>query len=88
MLSDKKVLDVCCGPKGMWFDKQDERALYLDRRQEVHEHDGAVGYKRLEINPDIVGDFTDIKQPDESFYIVVFEPPNKKKNKLGDINKR
>ncbi len=21
MLSDKKVLDVCCGPKGMWFDK-------------------------------------------------------------------
>jgi hypothetical protein len=33
---DKKVLDVCCGPKGMWFDKQDERALYLDRRRETH----------------------------------------------------
>ena len=88
MSSDKKVLDVCCGPKGMWFDKQDERALYLDRRDEVHENDYATGYKKLEIKPDIVGDFTDIKQPDESFYIVVFDPPHIKRNKLGEITKR
>ena len=33
-MKDKKVLDVCCGPKGMWFDKKDERALFLDRRSE------------------------------------------------------
>jgi hypothetical protein len=28
----KKVLDVCCGSKGMWFDKNDCRALFLDKR--------------------------------------------------------
>ena len=35
-MSEKKVLDVCCGPKGMWFNKQDERALFLDKRRETH----------------------------------------------------
>jgi len=25
------VLDACCGPKGMWFDKHDPRAIFLDR---------------------------------------------------------
>jgi hypothetical protein len=30
----KKVLDVCCGARGMWFDKHDERALYI--RMQTH----------------------------------------------------
>mgnify|MGYP000611956035 CR=1 FL=1 len=28
------VLDMCCGPRMMWFDKDDERAVFLDRRRE------------------------------------------------------
>lgn len=34
----KKVLDVCCGAKGMWFDKKDSRTLYLDKRNEYYEN--------------------------------------------------
>jgi 23S rRNA G2069 N7-methylase RlmK/C1962 C5-methylase RlmI len=82
------VLDVCCGPKGMWFDKQDERALYLDRRCESHSNNYKSGEKKLEINPDYIGDFTNINQPDNSFYLVVFDPPHIKRNALGEITKR
>ncbi len=84
----KKVLDVCCGPRGMWFDKKDERTLYLDKRCETHTNDYPSGNKSLVIAPDIIGDFTDIKQPDNSFYLVVFDPPHIKRNALGEITKR
>jgi 23S rRNA G2069 N7-methylase RlmK/C1962 C5-methylase RlmI len=84
----KKVLDVCCGARGMWFDKHDDRALYLDKRSEIHSNDYPSGKKTLKISPDIVGDFTNIKQPDESFYLVVFDPPHIQRNALGEITKR
>ena len=82
------VLDVCCGPKGMWFNKKDPRALYLDKRCETHQNNYPSGEKKLEVKPDIIGDFTDIKQPDESFYLVVFDPPHIKRDTLGEITKR
>ena len=69
-MEQKKVLDVCCGPKGMWFDKHDERALYLDRRNQEYDIAPNAAYPNggvLKISPDIVGDFTDIKQADNSF---------------------
>ena len=78
-MEDKKVLDVCCGPKGMWFDKQDKRALFLDRRSEDYIIEPNAAYPNghiLKITPDVVGDFTDIKQPDNSFWHVVFDPPH------------
>lgn len=84
----KKVLDVCCGTKGMWFDKNDKRALYLDKRREFHSNEYPSGKKEMFINPDIIGDFTKILLPDESFWHIVFDPPHIKRNKLGEITKR
>lgn len=26
----KSVLDACCGPRSFWFDKKDERCLFVD----------------------------------------------------------
>jgi len=85
---NKKILDVCCGPKGMWFDKHDERALYLDKRNEQHINSYLSGNKKMEIKPDKIGDFTNIQEEDNSFYLVVFDPPHIKRNKLGEITKR
>jgi len=85
---NKKVLDVCCGPKGMWFDKNDSRALFLDKRREEHINIYPSGKKEMKINPDVIGDFTNIKQPDNSFWHIVFDPPHIKRNKLGEITKR
>ena len=87
-MKEKKVLDVCCGPKGMWFDKKDSRALYLDRRRETHIDTYPCGTKTNIIDPDIIGDFTDIKQPDNSFWHVVFDPPHIEQMNDSQITKK
>lgn len=89
MTKDNKiVLDVCCGPKGMWFNKNDERALFLDRRCETHIDVYPCGTKTNVISPDIIGDFTDIKQPDNSFHLVVFDPPHIEQKNDSQITKK
>jgi len=35
-MGDQKVLDVCCASRMMWFDKNDERAVFNDIRRESH----------------------------------------------------
>ena len=72
----KKVVDVCCGPKGMWFDKKDNRALFIDKRNEKHIDIYPCGTKTNIIQPDVVGDFRNIKLPNEFCYHVVFDPPH------------
>jgi tRNA1(Val) A37 N6-methylase TrmN6 len=87
-MENKKVLDVCCGPKGMWFDKQDERALYLDKRNKDYKIEPNAAYPNgttIKIRPDIVGDFTDIKQPDNSFWHIVFDPPHIPQDKITAV---
>ena len=89
MDTTKKIIDVCCGPKGMWFDKDDKRVLFLDCRRETHENNYPSGYKTIVISPDEIGNFTDIKQPDNSFYLVVFDPPHiVRSSPPGEIRKR
>lgn len=78
MKTDKLILDACCGSRMMWFDKQNPSVLFGDIRNESHVLcDG----RALEINPDTILDFTSLKFPDESFHLVVFDPPHL--NKLG-----
>lgn len=68
-----RVLDVCCGSKMFWFDKNNKEAFFVDKRQESHILcDG----RSLAINPDFVADFTNLPFENESFYIVVFDPPH------------
>jgi hypothetical protein len=85
---DKTVLDVCCGPRGFWFDKQDDRALYLDKRRETHVDVYKCGIKTNVIDPDIIGDFTNIDQPDETFWHIVFDPPHISRKSQGQIVKK
>jgi ubiquinone/menaquinone biosynthesis C-methylase UbiE len=74
------VLDACCGPRMMWFDSKDRRALFIDKRQEIHALDigtpGTVGRQPAVIAPDVVADFTAMPFRDESFYVVAFDPPH------------
>lgn len=77
-MSEKKVLDPACGSKMMWFQKELDFVLFGDRRRESHELcDG----RALDINPNILIDFRDMPFEDESFYLVVFDPPHL--NRLG-----
>jgi hypothetical protein len=58
---DKFILDATAGFRMMWLNKKHPNTIYLDQRPECE--------------PDIVGDFRDLKQfPDESFRLIVFDP--------------
>lgn len=69
----KTILDACCGSRMFWFDKSHPAAVYADIRKESHTLcDG----RKLEIAPDIQMDFKAMPFADESFYLVVFDPPH------------
>jgi SAM-dependent methyltransferase len=70
------VLDACCGSRMFWFDKSDKRAIYLDKRRETHVLDVRPGRGPTVIDPDILGDFTNLPFPDETFWHVIFDPPH------------
>lgn len=73
---EKRVLDVTCGSKMMWFDKNNPEAVFVDKRSEFHILcDG----RTLEISPDVQADFTNLPFLDNSFSLVVFDPPHLKK---------
>ncbi len=62
-----------------WFNHADERAVFVDRRNESHvlpDISSAGGSRTLEVRPDIVADFTALPFPDNSFAMVVFDPPH------------
>lgn len=68
-----KILDACCGSKMFWFNRQNDNVLYMDNRQLS---DTLCDGRKLEIDPDLVADFRNMPFEDESFYLVVFDPPH------------
>lgn len=72
-ITDKPILDACCGGKMFYFDKSDSRVLFQDiRNVETTLCDG----RHFEVRPDIQADFTRMPYPDASFSMVVFDPPH------------
>ncbi len=54
------ILDMCCGSRMFWFDKNDDRAIFSDIRKEEHTLcDG----RRLIISPDLIADFRALNRP-------------------------
>ncbi len=73
------VLDPCCGSRMFWFDKDDQRAVFLDKRAEVCAWTNNAmpdGVQTATIAPDYVADFTAIPFPACHFSLVVFDPPH------------
>lgn len=70
---EKKILDVCCGPRMFWFNKHNESAVFMDNRIL---HETLCDGRKLDIEPDVVGDFRDIPFEDNTFHMVVFDPPH------------
>lgn len=69
----KKILDACCGSRMFWFDKQNPDVIYADNREvETTLCDG----RQLLIKPDVDMDFRNMPYADNSFKIVVFDPPH------------
>lgn len=72
-MTQKKILDACCGSRMMWFDKENPLAVFMDCRDEEYTLcDG----RKLEVHPDVVGDFRNMPFPDASFKVVAWDPPH------------
>lgn len=68
----KSVLDPCCGSRKFYFDKSAPYVLYGDVRDESYvQCDGRM----LEVHPDQQMDVTNLPFENESFALVVFDPP-------------
>ena len=75
----KKILDACCSKRAFWFDKNDDRVVYMDKRNEIitrPDISSSGGKRVLEIKPDIQADFSDLPYLSETFSLVVFDPPH------------
>lgn len=69
----RRVLDATCGSRMMWFDQENHEAIYVDSRCETHILcDG----RSLNIAPDIQMDFRKLDFADDTFNLIVFDPPH------------
>jgi hypothetical protein len=72
-MSEKPILDPCCGGRMFWFNKHNSHVLYCDNR----EYTGTLCDGRtFEVKPDMVCDVISLPFADESFWHVVFDPPH------------
>ncbi len=77
------VLDACCGSRMFWFDRQDRRAVFVDRRAErlsLPDVSSTGGSRELVVAPDVLADFTALPFADGTFALVVFDPPHLERN--------
>lgn len=68
-----RILDVCCGSRMFWFDKNNPNVTYMDIREF---EDILCDGRKLSVKPDIIGDFKNIPFNDNEFDLVVFDPPH------------
>lgn len=74
---DKIILDPCCSGRAFWFDKENPNVLFADYRVMQPTKVGNGKHARIrKCLPDKVMDFRDMDIPDESFKMVVFDPPH------------
>ena len=77
-IEQKMILDVTCGMRGIWFQKNEPHTIYCDRRKEHYESNYGANkaHRIIDVDPDIVCDFTDLPFKDGMFNLVVFDPPH------------
>lgn len=80
-MRNKPILDACCGSRMFWFDKENPNVVFADIRElDTELCDG----QKLTVKPDVVQDFRKMDFEDNTFKLVVFDPPHM--NKLGETS--
>ena len=70
----KLILDACCGGRMFWFNKKHPNAIYVDRR--VHKKGENKHRPNFTCEPDLIADFRELPFKDNSFKLIVFDPPH------------
>lgn len=75
----KKILDMTCGSRTIWFNKHHPDAVYVDKRwldEEGIFGKSCTSLHHIHVHPDVQCDFTDLPFEDDTFNLVVFDPPH------------
>ena len=81
-----EILDACCGGRCWWWDKAHPLAVYMDIRRDLNATPNNPNWR---CDPDIIGDFRAMPFDDESFQLVLFDPPHVVRDKaLGEVTVR
>lgn len=91
-MTDKFILDACCGGRTFWVDKKQPNTIYMDFKPRPK---GTIKARpNWCCEPDVVADFKDMPFKDKTFKLVVFDPPHLvcgesgwQCQKYGSINK-
>lgn len=82
MNGEKLILDVTCGNRSIWFNREHPNAIYCDAfPREVSKtwKSSAKSGESTRVyacEPNVVADFTSLPFDDNSFHLVVFDPPH------------
>ena len=72
---NKFILDACCGGRMMWQNKEHPNTIYQDKRECILPYKEKYG-QNFSVEPDKIGDFTNMDFEDKSFKLIVFDPPH------------
>lgn len=73
IVSQYRILDACCGSRMFWFDPQHPSTVFADLHCESHVL--CNGQKSV-IAPTVQCDFRQMPFADDSFALVIFDPPH------------
>lgn len=77
----KPIIDVCCGSRMFWFDRNNKNTVFMDIREL---EDTLCDGRKLIVKPDVIGDFRNIPYAENTFKLAVFDPPHLKN--LGETS--
>ena len=71
-----KILDACCGSKMFWYLKDEPHTTYMDIRDEVLTCKDKDRIRTVEVSPDVIADFRNMPFEDNTFDLIIFDPPH------------
>lgn len=73
-MTNKLILDVCCGGRQFWFNKQHPATVYSDIRKEGK---GCLKIRpNFSVQPDVIMDFKALAILDKKFKLIIWDPPH------------
>jgi len=87
MTQEKFIIDVCCGGRMFWKNKNHPNVIYQDIRKDVLPLKEQYGMN-FSVEPDVIGDFRKMVFADKSFKMVIFDPPHLMLNKTAWMAKK
>ena len=73
---EKYILDMTCSGRSIWFDKKNPYTIYFDKRDIEYSQVFNGNEQKIVVHPDVVGNYEKLPFDDNTFNLVVFDPPH------------